>query len=556
MAIWTVNTNADDGSVDTDNHVGSLRGCIGAAASGDTIQFDAVIFSPNVETSILLENALSVASVNNVTIDGGETWLDNGVLKTRVILDAQQNSRIFLGSQSLSTTFNGVTFQNGKLTGSSTQGAGVHVRDSSYNSVTSYFNNCVFKNCVNTSANGGGLYLGSGAKAEVDNCYFITCGAVNGGGIYTSDQSQAIVNDSKFLGTANNIADGGGICLFSGSTATLNNCTFNACKVVNHGGGFAVLSSATLTLTNCTFNACQTTGETNSRGGGGYVSSTNGATINNCVFNNCSSGRGNGLCISSSAPAVINNCTFSNNPSNRNLYVDSTGQITFTGNNVIDAALLGGTNADTNIYISGTLTIGSFFIGVGNTVTFDGTDRILAVTSSTNTTINAATFQTSTSSTGYLALHEGATAPPVGDGVKVCAYGAGVQSVAATISDSTTASLTWTQTNANVPILVELLDNGSWTTLNNSATSPYVATLDSAYQQTFRFFDGSSFLTATTPNAPVDPTKTGFYRINDWAALNWNITSWVDATSGGDGGRDDACAFTVSNWAIDPEINE
>jgi hypothetical protein len=82
--------------------------------------------------------------------------------------------------------------------------------------------------------------------------------------------------------------------------------------------------------------------------------------------------------------------------------------------------------------------------------------------------------------------------------VVCCVSGAGASDFRAQITSPTTASLSWSQTDSDVPVLLEARESesGTWTTLSTSATSPYSVTDDDIVYLTFRIFDGENFYTA------------------------------------------------------------
>ncbi len=685
MATWTVNTTADDGSVDTVAKTGSLRGIIGAATNGDKIVFDATAFPEETETSIYLSSQLALPDID-LEIDGGETWTvpyvwrdvdgtmtqvyidDNNPartgetvlqrLKTRVVLDRQELGRVVYKNSANELTIRGLTFKNGSGSNSSGVGAGVYFNRTSENSVI----NCVFQSC-NTVASGAGIYAALSAKIAIENCCFDDCDSSGsssnaGGAIALTNSSEATILNTTFDKCGS--SGFGGAISANSEECFVSGCDFNYCAASVGGGAARIVTSAT--FSNCTFNRCNSIYSNSSSGGAIRIDGGSGS-FTSCVFNQCEAPYGDALYGINDATATFNRCMFigksgerrgficdasaspkltltmtncvaygngagSNYASVVNLFASTstahfiyctfgnnlTGvgefrtadlskislsdsligmNVTFANVGFVDnqnndfrlapgsSYLSGGTwyqsgdvdylghprkaNGAVGAYAgswfvvaaNGTATISANVsadyadIGNGATITFSGTDRILAITS--GATIGTATLQNAANSSGYLAVPSGTDLTSATfSGVKASTYGAGASGFSATLTSGTTASLSWTQTGI-APVLLEIQDGAAWTTISASATSPYTATAAPIFGKTFRIFDGENFLTAITPK---DPNDTGFYRINDWAALNWNITSWVDVTNGGDGGRDGECAFTVSNWAIDPEINE
>lgn len=598
MATVTVTSTADSGA-------GSLRQAISDAAAGDTIEFDSTTFPEGVGTTIYLSSQL--APTKTLIIDGGATWTSGGVLKTRVILDAQDERRV-MQNASYNLAFNGITFANGYVT-STSYGGGYRGENSS----AAAFNNCVFDHC-RAARNGGGVYLHSSASGTFTNCLFDTChgptsATYNGGCAYIVDSSSATFTNCTF-DTCYIRGYGGTINFNSSGVLTVSDCTFSGCyATVESGGCFFFSSSGTKTITNCVFNSCSAP-----NGSVAIIASTGDVTFNRCLFaNNTATSRG---CIAdfsaaSAAATVVENCVAYGNSSGSGScsvvdYSISVGSVTVKGctfgqsgagldevsttNATITDSLLAQNvdfstvgfidlaNHDFRLapgsaYLSGatgyqsgdvdflghprkdngalgayegswvvvddngTLTLSGdlitdyLIIGDGATITFSGVDRILAVTS--GATIGGATFQNGTDSTGYLAIPVGTVLTDATfTGVKSATYGAGASGFSAAIASATTATLSWSATNANVPVLLEIQNGGAWNTLSASATSPYTATADPIGGQTFRLFDGVNFLTATSVSelAKLYQVVAGTITVdadeNDWRAVTLVKTRW------------------------------
>lgn len=129
-------------------------------------------------------------------------------------------------------------------------------------------------------------------------------------------------------------------------------------------------------------------------------------------------------------------------------------------------------------------------------LTLSGADRILTVSRGVFVETGAAI---TSSSRGYV------VAPSASDcdaatltNVVCCVSGAGASDFHAQITSPTTASLSWSQTDSDVPVLLEAREpeSNTWTTLSTSATSPYTVTDDDIVYLTFRIFDGENFYTA------------------------------------------------------------
>ncbi len=259
MVIWTVNTNADDGSVDTDTRTGSLRGIIGSADNGDTIFFDNAgeppPFPDGVETSIALSSKIDFDKA--LTIDGGETWTENGVLKTRVILDGQSSTSIMRQTDyQAGFVLRGLTFKNG---------AG-----------------------VTGSVGSSGLTF-CGRETIIDHCVFDSCKSVNGGAIYAN---------------------------FSTANSTISHCFFKTCEASSNGGAYYNYQAPTMTINNCTFDTCKA-----AYGGALFLNNSTTKTLNNCIFINCEATSSGASICNATASSVVNvlNCTFGETTSNNNI---------------------------------------------------------------------------------------------------------------------------------------------------------------------------------------------------------------------------------------------
>lgn len=155
MATITVTSTADSGA-------GSLRQALADAASGDTIVFDAITFPAQTETVIYLASQLSMPA-KSLTIDGGETWTNNGVKKTRVVVDGQSAYRCFyasLNDSSAIININGVSFKNAGNSGV------VCVSLSVVN-----LSDCVFRSCYGST--GGGVLINASAQVEIKRTAFV-----------------------------------------------------------------------------------------------------------------------------------------------------------------------------------------------------------------------------------------------------------------------------------------------------------------------------------------------------------------------------------------------
>lgn len=222
--------------------------------------------------------------------------------------------------------------------------------------------------------------------------------------------------------------------------------------------------------------------------------------------------------------------------------------------------------------LSSNLSVDYCDIENGATITFSGTDRILAVTK--GATIGTATFAASTGSNGYLATASiSSSASATFSDVTPCEYGAEITAFSASESGGT-VGFSITKTN-NKQILLERNVGGSWQTVTDNATNSTTVS-DVTTTTTFRVFDGVNFLTATVAVATVSP----FWRILDWSVAGtsgggsgsaWTVDAWAIQSSGGESdspwfvseyatngtsGGGGETVWSVTAYAVDPEIEE
>ena len=194
-----------------------------------------------------------------------------------VIIDAQQNTRVFEITNGAHVTLEGITFINGKASGN------------------------------------GGSILSDGVLS-IYNCTFIdnTAGttrvAGDGGAIYTTASGNTIYN-SNFTG---NIAYGDGGAVKAGTTdITKSTFKLNEIKLNGKNGG-AVNIGDTSVVSNSTFIKNTATGAADN--GGGAIYAGNGVTIkdhSNFINNTCTKSDGGAVYVGDLAK--ISNTTFINN---------------------------------------------------------------------------------------------------------------------------------------------------------------------------------------------------------------------------------------------------
>ncbi|MBR0226135.1 MAG: hypothetical protein IJL92_08775 [Thermoguttaceae bacterium] len=109
--------------------------------------------------------------------------------------------------------------------------------------------------------------------------------------------------------------------------------------------------------------------------------------------------------------------------------------------------------------------------------------------------------------------------------------GAGVTAFKARAADGV-ATFEIDQTTANVPVLLEVLDGGAWTTVSTEATEATTAPIGPGVT-TFRVCDGVAFMTDAVAQ-----------RAKIWSVEAWGVNA---------GGGADAKAWAVHCWGISPQ---
>ncbi|HEY6333831.1 MAG TPA: right-handed parallel beta-helix repeat-containing protein [Blastocatellia bacterium] len=215
--ITVTNTN--------DSGAGSLRQAIADSESGDTINFNVPL-----ESNIVLTSGELVIN-SDLTISGPGANLLN--------ISGNNNSRVF-SLDSGTGSISGLTVSGGNGSGSldTTVGGGVLCSGGSF-TITS----CAVSNSSAVSDGGGVAILGG--SLAVNNCAVSgnSCGG-SGGGIANLGFALTITNSTIFNNGA--AATGGG--LFNSGTSSLTNCTISN-NTGQMGGGISVLFGS-LTINN------------------------------------------------------------------------------------------------------------------------------------------------------------------------------------------------------------------------------------------------------------------------------------------------------------------
>lgn len=233
----------------------SIGAAIGAASNGDTIQVDSGVYEESVSFGSKWLNLVSLNGAENTTIRKPKF-----MSATVVTLGDPGNS---------GSTISGFTIENGSSGG-----------------------------------DGGGLYIGNGADAEISDCVFENNESLfgHGGGAYVADDSVASFISCIFR---SNVAEGngGGLCIDANGDFTVDRCRFEGNSATN-GGGAQVGASTSLStgesfprITNSVF-----TGNTATENGGGakIVSAASGISsylggVYGCTFSTNTAEFGGGV---------------------------------------------------------------------------------------------------------------------------------------------------------------------------------------------------------------------------------------------------------------------
>lgn len=296
-ATFTVTNTNDAGA-------GSLRQAIldaNAAASADTIVFDA---SFNVPRTITLTSVIAIsqqAGVDNLTITGPGADL--------LTITTNTFNRIFVNGANSPTadelTIGGITFAQSPT---ATQGA------------IDNFAKLTVNNCVFTGSNAAGGSTGNAINSilatsvlNVNNTVFSNHAANFTGGAIYSDGSATITNSTFSSNTA-----GYGGAIGNGGVLNVTGCTFtnnisNSGSATGLGGGaiysFSNAIPANVTITGSTFTGNMKTGV----GRGGAVHLRGGSmSITNSNFTGNSAIDGGGA-VQNGGVISISGCNFTNN---------------------------------------------------------------------------------------------------------------------------------------------------------------------------------------------------------------------------------------------------
>ena len=212
--ITVANTN--------DAGAGSLREAIASAASGDTVSFAAGVTG----TIVLTSGELGIDK--DLTISG------TGASKLAV--DGNANSRVFVVYSSKTVNLSGLTVRNGKV--SAGNGGGIH------NSGTLTLSGVEVSDNAVIDYDGGGIFNNQGAVLTISDSVITgnTANDHNSGGIYNA--GTLTMTNSTISGNAAKYYGGG---ISNGGTATLVHVTIIGNQSDYAGGGISNFGTITLT---------------------------------------------------------------------------------------------------------------------------------------------------------------------------------------------------------------------------------------------------------------------------------------------------------------------
>lgn len=215
--------------------------------------------------------------------------------KGNAIIDANGAGNVFSINTRRNITINGLTFINGKTTGS---GGAISFNSGNLIIINSTFNN----NSANSY--GGALYVRNGNLTIINSTFNNNNANSSGGAFYSSENAN--ISNSNF---ANNSADGSGGTIRAYGNLTISDSTFTNSTSKNGQGG--VIYAQNATVNNSVF-----VNNTAVNGGGAIYTNTE-YLINNSVFVNNSATNGDGGAVGSYDAGVINNSNFTDNSAER-----------------------------------------------------------------------------------------------------------------------------------------------------------------------------------------------------------------------------------------------
>lgn len=248
-----------------DSGVGSLRDVVAAANPGDTVNFS-LSGCPCV---IGLSSEIQITQSLNIV----------GLGQTMLAVSGSNSVRVFNVITGSPVSFSQLTIRNGRVTGSTDNGAGIRTQTAITLTNITLSNN-------NADHWGGGLYNEGGTVQVISSTFTSNNGSSLGGGV-ANYSGNLIVVASTFL---SNTADFGG-AIWNRETLTLVNSTLTGNSATSIGGAIENENSGNATILNSTFSG-------NSAGNGkaiynvtgipsGVVNITNTIITNSTTTFNC-----------------------------------------------------------------------------------------------------------------------------------------------------------------------------------------------------------------------------------------------------------------------------
>jgi filamentous hemagglutinin family protein len=413
---------------------GSLIQGVNAASSirigaGGNLQTGVDLAAPGSQVNV---SSGTYNLINEVAINKNLTVQGAGAGST--IFDGGNTSRVFsISGSGTVVTLDGLTIQNGRVTGTGANGGGIQVGSGSTlnltnstlsgNSADSYgggifnggtltvSNSTLTQNQANTNDLGGGAIANSGILTVNQGTRIINNSGFNGGGILslpligptlqvTVESGTTIANNSATFGggiynsfggtfnitgstlSGNNASTGGAIFNQSATNLNLNNSSVINNSANATGGGIFNEVSGGLTLNNSTLS-----GNIAGSNGGGIQNNGTATIAGSTIDGNTATGLGGGIAqTAAGANLTITNSRLTNNRANSSsgIYSDTTLSLSLSNSTLDDVQTTssGTTALSGNITTTGTQTY-------NNTVTLGSNTTLQGSALTFNNTVNA-----------------------------------------------------------------------------------------------------------------------------------------------------------------------
>ncbi len=266
-----IDTNLGDGVCQTASLTCTLRAAImeaNALSGDDTISLPATTFNLSVTGAEDAAASGDLDITSNITINGASassTIIDGSGISERVFHVLSGNVTIanvtIRDGNAGSDNGGGIYMAGGTLnlnysrivSNQASSGAGIAVTGGTLTINFSSIGRDFGPNANTAASNGGGLFMGGGASATINNSTLANNTASAGGGAFISSGSSATFNNSTVSSnssTGTSVTDGGG-GLYAAGSVTLNSSTVasNSADVNRAGGGILQLGG-TVTLRN------------------------------------------------------------------------------------------------------------------------------------------------------------------------------------------------------------------------------------------------------------------------------------------------------------------